>query len=230
MKDEILSYLEMCAREGMSLQRGMNFKPPPARGIILMSRRKNAPYNDEMSEDESAILYEGHDTPRTNLTPYPKAIDQPRVNSNGSPTQNGLFADWVDNVKTNDIHPALFQVYEKMRQGTWTDRGPYLLVDYDYRSDGTRNVFKFLLKQSTGVLDTAPQSPEQILVQTRQIPSAIKHFVYKRDGGKCVMCGATDQLHFDHDFPYSKGGTSILPENVRILCARHNLEKSAKIQ
>ncbi len=230
MKDDILSYLEMCTLEGLSLQRGMNFKPPPARGIILMSRRKNAPYNDQMSADESEILYEGHDAPRTRLTPDPKSLDQPRVNSNGAPTQNGLFADWVDNVKANGIRPASFQVYEKMRQGTWTDRGPYLLVNYEYRSDGIRNVFKFSLKQSPEVPYESPKSSEQNLAQTRQIPSAIKHFVYKRDGGKCVMCGSTDQLHFDHDFPYSKGGTSILPENVRILCARHNLEKSAKIQ
>ncbi|MEJ2255136.1 MAG: HNH endonuclease [Nitrospirota bacterium] len=45
-----------------------------------------------------------------------------------------------------------------------------------------------------------------------------------------MLCGATDELHFDHDLPYSKGGTSITEENVRILCARHNLKKSHKIE
>ena len=40
------------------------------------------------------------------------------------------------------------------------------------------------------------------------------------------MCnGATDELHFDHDLPWSKGGTSIAEENVQLLCARHNLQK-----
>jgi 5-methylcytosine-specific restriction endonuclease McrA len=58
----------------------------------------------------------------------------------------------------------------------------------------------------------------------------VKQAVYKRDRGRCVLCGASDQLHFDHDYPYSKGGTSATPDNVRILCARHNLEKSAKIE
>ena len=65
MKDEIIHYREMCDRENISLQRGMTFRTPPARGIILMSRRRNAPYNDEMSPDGSEIIYEGHDTRRT---------------------------------------------------------------------------------------------------------------------------------------------------------------------
>ena len=31
------------------------------------------------------------------------------------------------------------------------------------------------------------------------------------------------------DLPYSKGGTSLTEDNVRILCMKHNLEKSGKI-
>jgi hypothetical protein len=41
---------------------------------------------------------------------------------------------------------------------------------------------------------------------------------------------ATDELHFDHIVPFSKGGTSLKAENIRLLCARHNLQKSARIQ
>jgi len=44
------------------------------------------------------------------------------------------------------------------------------------------------------------------------------------------MCEAHENLHFDHDIPYSKGGSSITIENVRLLCAKHNLEKSDKIK
>ena len=39
-----------------------------------------------------------------------------------------------------------------------------------------------------------------------------------------------DELHFDHVLPYAKGGTSLTAENVQLLCARHNLSKSDKIQ
>jgi 5-methylcytosine-specific restriction endonuclease McrA len=53
--------------------------------------------------------------------------------------------------------------------------------------------------------------------------------VWKRDGGKCVFCGSRDNLHFDHDLPYSKGGSSLLAKNIQLLCARHNLQKHDKI-
>jgi len=45
-----------------------------------------------------------------------------------------------------------------------------------------------------------------------------------------VLCGSKNNLHFDHDLPYSKGGTSLTTTNIRLLCARHNLSKGSKIQ
>ena len=33
----------------------------------------------------------------------------------------------------------------------------------------------------------------------------------------------------NHDIPFSRGGSSIVAENVRLLCAKHNLSKSDKI-
>ncbi|MBT73992.1 MAG: restriction endonuclease, partial [Gammaproteobacteria bacterium] len=70
----------------------------------------------------------------------------------------------------------------------------------------------------------------KLKVRSRIIPTNVKKEVWARDKGKCVICEANDELHFDHDLPYSKGGASITADNVRILCARHNLEKSAKIE
>ena len=230
MKDEILNYWEMCSRQGMALQRGMYFKPPPSHGIILMSRRRNAPYADSLSPDESALVYEGHDVRRTSGAPNPKCYDQPRYEVDGKPTQNGQFAESVDQSKRGKASLAIFRVYEKMRPGVWTDRGLYILKNYEYRQKEDRKVFKFLLEQASFDSSSPRETSDVDLQVSRQIPSWIKQLVYKRDRGKCVICGESDQLHFDHDFPFSKGGTSILPENVRILCARHNLEKSAKIK
>jgi len=73
------------------------------------------------------------------------------------------------------------------------------------------------------------RSPVLRTQRRRVIPTSVKVEVWKRDGGLCVVCGATDELHFDHDLPYSKGGTSITAANVQLLCARHNLEKRDKI-
>ena len=62
------------------------------------------------------------------------------------------------------------------------------------------------------------------------IPSPAKVEVWRRDQGKCRKCGASGNLHFDHDFPFSKGGTSLLVGNIQLLCARHNLEKNDRIK
>jgi 5-methylcytosine-specific restriction endonuclease McrA len=66
-------------------------------------------------------------------------------------------------------------------------------------------------------------------VTRRVIPTHVKLEVWKRDGGKCVVCDSRENLHFDHDLPFSKGGSSLTAKNVQILCAKHNLEKHDKI-
>jgi len=44
----------------------------------------------------------------------------------------------------------------------------------------------------------------------------------------CQKCGSKDNLHKDHIWPISKGGTDN-KENIQILCGPHNLSKSATI-
>lgn len=52
--------------------------------------------------------------------------------------------------------------------------------------------------------------------------------VYRRDGGRCVYCGSTEDLQIDHIIPFSKGGSSELA-NLQLLCRKCNIEKSNKI-
>lgn len=60
------------------------------------------------------------------------------------------------------------------------------------------------------------------------IPREIVDAVYKRDGGRCVYCGSTENLQLDHIIPFSKGGATSV-ENLQLLCQKCNLEKSNKI-
>jgi 5-methylcytosine-specific restriction endonuclease McrA len=74
-----------------------------------------------------------------------------------------------------------------------------------------------------------PQPSPSSLPWDRIIPSNVKQAVWKRDGGKCVKCGADKNLHFDHIIPFSKGGTSLAEKNIQLLCMECNFEKSDKI-
>lgn len=60
------------------------------------------------------------------------------------------------------------------------------------------------------------------------IPKDVADAVWNRDGGKCVYCGSTENLQFDHIIPFSKGGATTI-ENLQLLCQKCNLEKSNKI-
>jgi HNH endonuclease len=228
MDNEIISYLEMCRREGASLQRGMNFQLRAGHSVILMSRRANAPYQDHVEPDGITLIYEGHDVPRSARQPNPKAVDQPERTPSGSQTQNGLFHAAAQQAKRRNAPPEVVRVYEKIRDGVWAYNGLFDLVDSWRESSGGRTVFKFKLT----AIDDASSGLESRSVphaRRRVIPTHVKVQVWQRDRGRCVVCGRSDELHFDHVLPFSKGGTSITAENVQLLCARHNLAKRDKI-
>jgi hypothetical protein len=219
----------MCQREGLSLQKGMNFRAGKTHSIILMSQRPNAPYRDRIEDDGVTLIYEGHDEPKTADLPDPKKVDQPRYTRRGTLTENGKFEAAAKQFIQGQAQPEPVRVYEKIRAGIWSYNGLFHLVDSWVEFDGHRQVFKFKLVAVDD--DTIPD--EQIITDkehTRLIPTAVKLEVWKRDHGCCVTCGAVDNLHFDHIIPYSRGGTSLRAENIQLLCARHNLAKHDRIE
>ena len=233
MLDRILSYREMCDEENaQTLQRGMNFRLNPRYSLILMSQRSNAPYQDRILDDGITIEYEGHDEPRTSPGTNPKVLDQPRFTRNGTLTQNGHFANTVEECKKEKSEPELVKVYEKILPGVWSLKGFFELADYEIRNDGERNVFVFILKlkENQNFGDTTEGYGLISAKHNRLIPTQVKKDVWQRDKGRCVLCGSNKNLHFDHDLPFSKGGTSLIAKNIRLLCAKCNLAKSDKIE
>ena len=158
-------------------------------------------------------------------------VDQPEKNPGGSLTQNGLFYEAAKKYKIGkkNVEAEPVKVYEKIRSGIWVYNGIFKLVDAWHERINTRNVFKFkleLLDDEVNIINGGQHD----IGHNRIIPTAVKLEVWKRDKGRCIKCGSQDNLHFDHIIPYSKGGSSLLAENIQILCARHNLEKRDKIE
>jgi HNH endonuclease len=225
MAKALIPYLEMCRREGARLRRGMHFGLGGTYSVLLMSVQAGAPYHDCLIDDGITLIYEGHDEPMSAAVRQPKLVNQPLYAPSGTLTQNGKFHEAAQAYRLGQRAAEYVRVYEKWRQGLWLYHGVFHLVDSWQEGNGQRQVCKFKLVATETADDN--QLPVPPLKPRRSIPRAVKLAVWRRDGGRCVVCGAQERLHFDHIVPYSKGGTSVDAENIQLLCAHHNLTKGA---
>ncbi len=231
---DVIRYVDMTISEGFSIQRGMNFN---ANGrdysIILMSVRKNAPYADRFEDNGTTIIYEGHDVQSNYISDGqdPKNIDQPMTTPSGALTENGKFYHMAKQY-TQGKPAKIVKVYEKIKSGIWVYNGYFILTDAWIEPSGNRNVFKFKLEMlEDEITANEVNHPTDLeLEHNRLIPTSVKVAVWQRDKGKCVKCGSTVNLHYDHIIPFSKGGSSTTSANIQLLCARCNLQKHDRIE
>ena len=196
-----------------------------------MSLRPNAPYADRIEDNGRILIYEGHDVSKTSENPIPKVVNQPMHNPGGTFTQNGLFYQAAIGYTKGKLRPELVKVYEKLHAGIWVYNGLFRLLDSWQEESNARKVFKFKLELTEELAPNQQRIPKELTIDhDRLIPPVVKLAVWKRDKGKCVLCSSTDNLHFDHIIPYSKGGSSLVAENIQLLCARHNIAKRDKIE
>ena len=194
-----------------------------------MSQRNNAPYSDRVLNDWITIEYEWHDEPRSKDIDDPKVIDQPQYTKTWALTQNWLFIQAVEQYKRWNRSPEKVKVYEKILSWVWSFKWFFNLIDYRLHNDWKRNSFVFVLQLSEAQ-DTQNKNTHINLEHTRLIPSEVKREVWRRDWWKCVLCQSSNNLHFDHDLPFSKWWTSLTSKNIRLLCMKCNFKKSDKIE
>ena len=143
-----ISYKQMCANEGVkALERGYNYRLNPVYSVLILSSSPYAFYENWISRDGKTIECEGHDVRKSMLQLNPKAFDQPRRLKCGRPTQNGLFAEAVDEFAEGKREAEYVRVYEKLAWGMWRDLGFYHLTHYSYIRSGSRMVFRFHLEK-----------------------------------------------------------------------------------
>ncbi len=63
---------------------------------------------------------------------------------------------------------------------------------------------------------------------SRVVSKAVQREVWRRDQGRCVDCGSTERLEYDHIIPFSKGGSNTV-RNIQLLCEKCNRSKYNKI-
>lgn len=105
-----------------------------------------------------------------------------------------------------------------VRATTATGGGIYEVTDPEYVSAVLCGTLK--VSKRTAALPGQRSS--------RSIPADVKAEVWRRDGGACVECHATEYLEFDHVIPWSRGGATSVA-NLQLLCRRCNLEKGARL-
>lgn len=73
----------------------------------------------------------------------------------------------------------------------------------------------------------AIRAREEIAVSAsrERLAPEVRRFVWTRDNGRCVACGAEDDLQFDHVIPVARGGGNAAA-NIQILCGSCNRQKS----
>jgi len=61
-----------------------------------------------------------------------------------------------------------------------------------------------------------------------RIPDSVRLFVWQRDEGKCVKCGSSQKLEYDHIIPLTEGGSDT-ERNIQLLCEGCNRQKGKSI-
>lgn len=108
--------------------------------------------------------------------------------------------------------------------GTWR-KALEAFVEF-INSDNSQNCAADIIEPEEKPIDAS----QEVVIKhkTKRVTSErLKIQVLMRDGNTCRLCGIKvtgENIHFDHIYPWSKGGETVL-DNLQILCAHHNLAK-----
>ena len=94
---------------------------------------------------------------------------------------------------------------------------------WEHLNEDQRRVLEGLGLKPAGV--EPPRAPGER--RSRHIPNDVKIEVAVRGKGWCVECGATEDLHFEHEIPYFAGGANTV-RSIQLTCGPCNRRKGAE--
>ncbi len=190
----ITSASELQVREGMNLQKGMNFRDGGEQLSVFLVLPRDGGYTDTWDEAQMHYSYEGHDSVAEGAAG--RTDDQLLMYASGKPTENGKFYKAANAYKDGmRAEPLQVQIYEKLDPGVYFDKGIFNLVDATYgKADGdTRKVARFYLTPADAAL--APDG--RVAWAERTLPASVKASIWRDGQGRCAVCGEQSSLHFE---------------------------------
>ncbi len=192
VKSGIISTNEMVAREGVMPTKGMNFRDDGLRLSVFLVLERDGDFKDTWDQASQRYTFEGHDSVTVERG---KETDQLLMYPSGKPTENGFFFkaanDFKDGVRRD---PLQVQIYEKLDNGVWFDKGIFNLVDTSPILENDRKVYEYYLSPADADID--PEEWDESRSE-RLIGAKRKADAWKRDHGRCTVCGGERDLHFD---------------------------------
>jgi hypothetical protein len=169
------------------------------------------------------------------LTNIASAVKFIKDNEIDDPEKKQMIINSIENLSKKECDQKLFELtgYERPKTTILTIKDEtFVLLQKAKSMLGTPmsqdELLQMLIKDLIEKLEktkfkltNSSESLRPLEDGTRVIPAHIKKEVYLRDEGKCVLCGSTHNLNYDHIIPYSLGGKSTL-ENIRLLCFNCN--------
>ncbi len=159
---------------------------------------------------------------------YQKALTNLAATSPSEIHRSGLEADKFLRIENQLCSKAYLKIIDT----------PTFYLVYSYISPKGRNFYEhtyyFSLDDIIDFLDELTESARQYdqrAAERAKMTPGLRYKIMQRDSFRCRLCGASAadgaKLHVDHIFPVSKGGKTE-PDNLRTLCERCNLGKSAR--
>lgn len=209
----ILSANELIEREGMKLEKSMNFRDKgELLSVFLVLPKEGGEYKDEWDAKTETYVFEGHDS--TTVDTGGKSLDQLLMYGGDKLTSNGKFFKEANAFKDGVRSDALqVQIYEKLDPGVWFDKGIFDLVDAAGVKEDGRKVFKFHLKPA----DRERTDRDDTHRAERMLPAAAKAQAWEKSRGCCAKCNLQSGLRF-------VGGPAAA--DIKLLCAKDRGETS----